>query len=399
MRSGKGPVSCAPLGDGRGSFLLQWRGKAGIMSIRKPAFRAAVRSIVPDGAEKRKRKGDAARSQCPCRPTAERARRRLLRIGTAEKGADKTMKPTLVIMAAGLASRYGGDKQTDGVGPHGERLMEYSVYDAVRAGFRKVVLILRPGAEEAMDRLLGDRLRAFRLPDGARVEVAYVFQDFTSLPEFYQVPPDRTKPYGTGHALLCAAEAVQDPFCVVNADDYYGPEAFQAMHSALVDLAPSGQAAMVAYVLKNTVPPQGTVSRGICRVRADGTLESVTERLRIGADGDGYRDETDGAVLDPEDIVSMNLWGFAPSFFPALRRHFEAFLRTADAKAECQLPTVVNEEMAAGRLSVRVLRSRAEWFGMTYREDRARVAERLRDLHQNGTYPPHLWGGSPSDNP
>ena len=305
------------------------------------------------------------------------------------------METTLVIMAAGLGSRYGGDKQTDGIGPHGERLMEYSIYDAVQAGFRSVVLIIKPEMRETMDVLVGDRLRRFRLPDGQGVRLAYAYQDFSSIPDFYRIPPERTKPFGTGHALLCAEDVVRGPFCVINADDYYGPDAYRVMREALVQLPPEGGAAMVGYVLKNTLSLGGTVSRGICEVK-DGILQGVTERLTIGTAEDGsLKDFQTDTPLSPGDIVSMNLWGFAPSFFDALDRAFTDFLRTKagdNPKAECQLPVVVNGEMEAGRLRVSVLRSDAVWFGMTYREDRDHVAAELRRLHQQGVYPASLWG-------
>ena len=304
------------------------------------------------------------------------------------------MKTTLTVMAAGMGSRYGGNKQTDGVGPHGETLMEYSVYDAIRAGFRKIVFIIKPDAENAMETLIGKKLAAFRLPNGERIEYAYAYQDFSSIPAFYTIPAGRTKPFGTGHALLCAADAIQEPFAVLNADDYYGPDAFRVMHQALTLMPPQGHAAMVGYVLKNTVSTGGTVSRGICEVQ-DGILQGVTERLKIGYRPDGSLwDAESGMPLDAESIVSMNLWGFAPSFFPRLKERFETFLREQagdNPKAEYQLPTVVNTEMQNGKLTVSVLHSTAVWFGMTYHEERAQVAEKLQKLHENGIYPDNLW--------
>ena len=305
------------------------------------------------------------------------------------------MKTTLVIMAAGLGSRYGGDKQTDAIGPGGQRLMEYSIYDAVRAGFRKVVLIIKPEMRDNMEAMIGNRLRAFRLPDGEGVELAWAYQDFSSIPSFYRIPADRVKPFGTGHALLCAREAVSEPFCVINADDYYGPDAYRVMREALVRFPAEGRAAMVGYILKNTLSLGGTVSRGICEVE-NGLLRGVTERLTIGTAEDGsLKDFQTDTPLSPTDVVSMNLWGFAPSFFDALDREFTDFLRNRagdNPKAECQLPVVVNREMEAGRLEVSVLRSDAVWFGVTYREDREHVASELRRLHQEGLYPENLWG-------
>ena len=302
------------------------------------------------------------------------------------------MKTTLVIMAAGLGSRYGGDKQTTGIGPHGEPLMEYSIYDAIRAGFRKVVFIIRPESKPVIEELFGNRLSRFRTGTGEAVEVKYAFQDFSSVPSFYHIPPERKKPFGTAHALLCAAEAVQEPFCVINADDYYGIDAYRVMHDALTTLPPEGSALMVGYILKNTLSESGTVSRGICTVE-NGILQGITERLKIGpSPSGGLWDEDSGVALRPDDIASMNMWGFAPSIFPAFRREFEDFLRTAgdNPKVECYLPSVVDAERAAGRLSVRVLTSSAQWFGMTYQQDAPRVAESLRALHAAGTYPETL---------
>lgn len=298
------------------------------------------------------------------------------------------MKTTLVIMAAGMGSRYGGDKQTDGIGPHGETLMEYSLYDAMRAGFQKTVFIIKPEMREGMEARFGGKLRG-------KLEAAYARQDFTSIPAFYRIPEGRTKPFGTGHALLCAAGAVREPFCVINADDYYGPDAYCRMYGALTRLPEAGRAAMAGYVLKDTVSTHGTVSRGICRVE-NGVLKNVTERLKIGFDGDGRLWDADSGVsLSPNDTVSMNLWGFAPSFFTALRENFEIFLREKagdNPKAECHLPGVVDREMSAGHLTVSVLPVSGPWFGMTYREDRPFVAERLREMHENGLYPENLWG-------
>ena len=302
------------------------------------------------------------------------------------------MKLSLVIMAAGLGSRYGGNKQVDGIGPHGEILMEYSIYDALRAGFGKVVFIIKPEMEALVRRLCGDRLEGQAAGDGSPVEVAYAFQDFSSLPAFYTPPPERTKPFGTVHALLCAAEAVREPCCVINADDYYGIDAYRAMYEELGRLPAAGKAAMVGYLLKNTASLHGTVSRGICAVE-NGRLRSVRETKRIQLESDGtLRDLTADCSLDPESPVSMNCWGFMPSIFPLLRRDFEDFLRAAgdDPSAERLLPDLVDRELRAGGLKVSVLSSAGQWFGMTYREDREAVAQALRRLHESGEYPENL---------
>ena len=303
------------------------------------------------------------------------------------------MKVSLVIMAAGLGSRYGGSKQVDGIGPHNEILMEYSIYDAIRAGFNKIVFIIKPEMEETMERLCGGYLRRKTARDGSPVEVAYAFQDFSSVPDFYQIPAERTKPFGTVHALLCAEPEVDGPFCVINADDYYGVDAYRTIYEELVKLPAEGKGTMVGYLLKNTASLHGTVSRGICKVK-DGKLDTIQEALKVQLYPDGHLTDLDTDTdLAPDTVVSMNFWGFMPSIFPALRTYFENFLRGLpdDAmKAECLLPLMVGEELKAGRMTVSVLHSKDLWFGMTYREDRARVAEDLRQLHESGVYPPSL---------
>ena len=303
------------------------------------------------------------------------------------------MKAALVIMAAGLGSRYGGSKQVDGIGPNGEILMEYSIYDALRAGFTKVVFIIKPDMEQLVRDLVGDRLERMETADGSPVEVRYAFQDFSSVPKFYHIPPERTKPFGTVHAVLCAADAVQEPFCVINADDYYGVDAYRTIYEELGRLKPEGEATMVGYLLKNTASLNGTVSRGVCQVK-EGKLVSVREALKIQLYADGsLKDLDQGKALDPETVVSMNFWGFTPSIFLALRTYFENFLRTQagdNPKAECLLPVMVGSELEAGRLTVSVLHSADRWFGMTYHEDRQTVAQELQKLHDAGVYPPSL---------
>ena len=297
------------------------------------------------------------------------------------------MKITLVIMAAGLGSRYGGNKQVEGVGPHGEILMEYAIYDALRAGFGKVVFVIKPEMSEMMERL------CVRLRQKTAVEAVCAVQDYGSLPDFYTIPQGRVKPYGTVHALLCAREAVDGPCCVINADDYYGIDAYQTLYDALLRLPPEGQAAMVGYLLKNTASLHGTVSRGVCQVK-DGWLQSVRETLKIQLYPDGsLRDLKADRALDPESVVSMNFWGFMPSIFPIMQDYFEDFLRHDDGsnlKSECLLPVMVDGLMQQGRLSVAVLRTEGQWFGMTYQEDRPLAAQALAELHMKGAYPETL---------
>ena len=303
------------------------------------------------------------------------------------------MKVSLVVMAAGLGSRYGGSKQVDGIGPHHEILMEYSIHDALQAGFNKVVFIIKPEMEEMMHRLCGDYLEGKTAKDGSPVEVAYAFQDFSSVPDFYAIPPERTKPFGTVHALLCAADVVHEPCCVINADDYYGAGAYRTIYQELMKLPPAGEATMVGYLLKNTASIHGTVSRGVCTVK-DGWLSTIRETKNIQLYPDGtLKDLTADRLLDPEAVVSMNFWGFMPSIFPVLREYFDDFLRNKagnDLKAECLLPIMVGELMQEGKLTVSVLNSNDKWFGMTYHEDRQMVAEELRKLHESGEYPENL---------
>jgi len=295
------------------------------------------------------------------------------------------MKTSLVIMAAGLASRYGGSKQTTGMGPHGELLMEYSVYDAIRAGFGRVVFIIRPELLDTVRALCGDRF-------SRQVEVCYAFQDYSSLPAWYCVPEGRVKPYGTVHAMLCARPYLDGPFAVLNADDYYGVESFAIMREFLDGCGDDGCAAMMGYRLRNTVSAYGDVTRGICRVE-DGMLAGVEEvgRIRLYPDG-AIADVTGGEPgrpLDPEAPVSMNFWGFSAAMPDRFRAAFEDFLRQsdpADLKSEYLLPVMVDQLIRAGELRVRVLDTAATWFGVTYQEDRPRVQQALAALHARGLY-------------
>ena len=286
-------------------------------------------------------------------------------------------KATLVVMAAGMGSRFGGLKQLEPVGEHGEVLLDYSVYDAKRAGFDKVVFIIKKSIEKDFRETAGDRI-------SRGMEVEYVFQE---------IPEHRKKPYGTGDAILRAADAVSTPFAVINADDFYGADAYRTIYAELQRLPKAGAAAMVGYLLKNTVTAHGTVSRGVCHVK-DGYLSDIRETLKIALLQDGViRDEDTGAVLDGDTVVSMNFWGFAPSVFDALETYFHDFLRSEagqSVKAECLLPTMVGDLLAAGELRVSVLKSADRWFGMTYHEDRARVAQALSKLHETGAYPEKL---------
>ena len=305
------------------------------------------------------------------------------------------MKTTLVIMAAGLGSRYGGNKQTEGIGPNHEMLMEYSIFDAVRAGFSKFVFVIKPEMQSLIEALCGDLVASCKDQEGKPVEVCYAFQDFSSVPSFYQIPKDRTKPFGTVHAVLCAEKYINEPFAVVNADDYYGVDGFATMYQCLQGLK-DGEAAMVGYYLKNTVSENGTVTRGVCS-QENGLLTKVTETFKIQPFADGTIRDTatseEGVILDPNALVSMNFWGFVPGVFKQMEAYFDAFLRglAPDAiKAECLLPIMVDDLMRKKEMIVHVLSTNATWFGITYPQDKPYVQQELKKLHDQGVYPPSL---------
>lgn len=307
------------------------------------------------------------------------------------------MKAALVIMAAGMGSRYGGSKQVDGIGPAGEILMEYSIYDAIRAGFTKIVFIIKPDLLDLMKNLCGDRVAQMKTVGGENVEVCYAFQDFSSVPSFYEIPKDRVKPFGTAHAVLCAREFVSEPFVVINADDYYGVDAFRTIYEALGGLKRAGEAAMVGYSLRNTVSENGTVTRGVCHVTND-MLDQVVETFHLKPCADGRihdlrGEDGDGPVYADDTPVSMNFWGFTPWIFEKLEGFFHDFLRAirpGDVKSESLLPSLVGELIENGEMQVRVLHSNARWFGMTYQEDKAMVRSELQKLHDAGVYPKTL---------
>lgn len=297
----------------------------------------------------------------------------------------------LVVMAAGIGSRYGGLKQIDPVGPAGEIVLDYTVFDAIRAGFDKVVFVIRRDIEEAFRQKVA--------PIERRIETAYVFQDMDRLPAGFSLSAGRAKPWGTGHAVLCAAEAVDRPFAVANADDFYGAESFAVLADFLHDRpADTGiqEYAMVGFTLANTLTEAGYVSRGVCTACGDGYLQSIVERTRIEKDGEGARFTEDGSTwqaIDPACLVSMNLWGFGPELFAELDRLFRGFLqaRGGEPKAEFYIPTAVNDLMTEGKARVRVLPTAARWLGVTYPQDKARVKQAVADLVAQGKYPPSLW--------
>ena len=302
-------------------------------------------------------------------------------------------KPVLVIMAAGMGSRYGGLKQLDPVGNHGQVILDYSIYDARRAGFETVVFVIKPEIGEDFKSLVGRRLEKC-------MDVKYVNQLREDLPEGYAVPAERTKPWGTAQAALAARHVVDGPFAVINADGYYGPEAFREIYDYL-SAHPDGEVyeyAMVGYLLKNTVTENGTVARGVCEETTDNFLTQVTERTKIEK-GEPPRYTEDGGAtwtgLSGDTIVSMNMWGFNRSFLDEAWARFPRFLDKAlkenPEKAEYFLPTVVSWLIGEGRARVKVLRSADKWYGVTYREDKPAVEAAIREKTASGLYPDRLW--------
>lgn len=306
------------------------------------------------------------------------------------------MKAALVIMAAGMGSRYGGNKQVDGLGPNGEILMEYSIYDAIRAGFNKVVFIIKPDMKELMEELCGRRIAQMKANDGSPVEVAYAFQDFSSVPSWYKIPAERVKPFGTAHAVLCARDVVKEPFAVINADDYYGADAFPTIYNELCKLPEKGAATMVGYRVDKTVSENGTVTRGVCQTE-NGKLTKIVEtfKIKLYPNGDirDIENGEDSPLIPPETPVSMNFWGFTPWIFEKLDQFFTDFLKNLapdNIKGEALLPTLVGELIESGEMTVSVLHSNARWFGVTYKEDKPAVQSELKKLHDTGVYPKTL---------
>ncbi len=301
------------------------------------------------------------------------------------------MKPTLLVLAAGMGSRYGSLKQMDGVGPHNEAIIDYSVYDAIRAGFGKVVFVIRHTFEKEFREVFS----AARF--GGRIEVEFVFQELDSLPAGLTLPEGRVKPWGTNHAVMMASGVVREPFAVINADDFYGAEAFRTMGDYLSGLAGSrDRYCMVAYDLDKTLSENGTVSRGVCTVDAAGNLATMVERTQIERLADGRIVLHDGGAdeeLAADTPVSMNLFGFTPDYFT----HSEAFFpewfeaNCGNLKAECYIPTVVNHLIASGTSTLRVLRSAAQWHGVTYKEDKPALMSAIRAMIAAGRYPERLW--------
>ena len=303
-------------------------------------------------------------------------------------------KPVLVIMAAGMGSRYGGLKQIDKIDAAGHIIMDFSIFDAKRAGFEKVVFIIKRENLELFKEVIGDAV-------SAQMEVAFAFQDINNIPEGFEVPAERVKPWGTAHAVLSCIDEVDGPFAVINADDYYGVEAFKEIYNFLSTHEDDDKYrfAMVGYEVGKTVTDNGYVSRGVCEVNENQELISVTERTRIEKkDGGIAFTEDDGAswtFIDEKTPVSMNMWGFTNSILKEIKDRFPAFLeeglKTNPLKCECYLPAVVSELLAEGKATVTVLKSSDQWHGVTYQEDKPVVVKALQDLKDSGLYPEYLW--------
>jgi len=295
------------------------------------------------------------------------------------------MDTTLVILAAGLGSRFGGNKQISHVGPHDEILMEYSIHDAINAGFTQIVFILKAEMVDLIKTTIGARLEG-------RVRVDYAVQDDTTLPAWYTRPADRTKPFGTVHAVLCAKDLIRGPFATVNADDYYGKEAFAIMHDLLLSLNDANDATMVPYILGNTMSENGGVTRGICHVE-NGKLVDICETKEIRYE-ENREIVSENGKLTGNEMVSMNMFGFHKDLLDRMNDYFEAFLKNipeGDIKAECLLPIMVGEFLEKGNFSVSAKSSPDKWFGITYAADRELVMEKLRELHNAGVYPEKLF--------
>ncbi len=302
-------------------------------------------------------------------------------------------KPVLVIMAAGMGSRYGGLKQLDPVGNHGQLIIDYSIYDARRAGFETVVFVIKPEIEADFKAAIGDRIAKV-------IDVKYAYQIKEDLPEGYAVPAERTKPWGTAHAALAARSVVDGPFAIINADDYYGPEAYQKIYDYLASHEDSSvyEYVMVGYLIKNTVTENGTVARGVCEETGEQFLSQITERTKIEKGPPPRFTEDDGQTwteLDENTIVSMNMWGFTRSFLDEALARFPAFLDKTLAenplKGEYFLPSVVSQLIGEGKARVKVLRSEDKWYGVTYREDKPTVVAAIAEKTTSGLYPDNLW--------
>lgn len=303
------------------------------------------------------------------------------------------VKPTLLVLAAGMGSRYGSLKQMDGVGPNNEAIIDYSIYDAIRAGFGKVVFVIRHSFEKEFKEIF--------TPErfGGKIEVDFVFQELDYLPEGFSVPEGREKPWGTNHAVMMGASAIHEPFAVINADDFYGTDAYRVMGEYLSQLdGAKGEYAMIGYEVNKTLSDNGTVSRGVCTVDENGFLTSMVERTKIERNAEGtivFHDLGDDVALEENCPVSMNFFGFTPDYFAHSEAEFKTFLASDDVKtnlkAEFFIPLMVNKLVAANEARLKVLSTTSQWFGVTYKEDKPMLVAKIEKLIEEGVYPRNLW--------
>lgn len=299
------------------------------------------------------------------------------------------MKPTLLVLAAGMGSRYGGNKQLDEVGPSGETIIDYSIYDAIRAGFGKIVFVIRRDIEEQVKERFVEKLQG-------KIEIGYVFQEITNLPEGSKVSPERSKPWGTSHAILVTREKINEPFGVINADDYYGVDSFKILKDFLINDTKPDNFCIVGYKLGNTLSDHGHVNRGVCVVGEDGLLKNIVETRQIEKTKNGaVAPGPEGRTLHftGNEIVSMNLWGFKPSCFDFLGKEFRNFISKfgMDLKSELDIPTSVDKFVKSGEITIQILMSNERWFGVTYREDKPFVVESIRKMIRKGIYPARIY--------
>lgn len=297
-------------------------------------------------------------------------------------------KPSLLVLAAGMGSRYGSLKQMDAFGPNGESIIDYSIYDAIEAGFGKVVFVVREYFLEEFKAMFDERF-------GHKIELCYVTQELTSIPDGLVFNPERQKPWGTAHAVYVAYEAIDEPFAVINADDFYGRDAYKVLYNFLThDEGPNY--CVVSYYLENTLSEHGTVNRGVCTADEEGYLKHVEECTKIEKDEKGtitYPSEDGPRVLAPNTLVSMNMWGFKPNYFTYAEKQLSNFIieKGHELKSEFYIPSMVDKLIHDGELKVNVLKTTSSWFGVTYPEDKAAVQEQLKALIDSGAYPQNIW--------
>ncbi|MEG0919316.1 MAG: sugar phosphate nucleotidyltransferase [Anaerovoracaceae bacterium] len=302
------------------------------------------------------------------------------------------MEPNLIIMAAGMGSRYGGLKQIDPITEAGEIILDFSLYDAFMAGFKKVIFVIKEENQEDFAKFINGRSEKF-------LDVEYAYQKLEDIPSKFHIPKDRVKPWGTAHAIMAARDKVTGPFAVINADDYYGPEAFHKMYDFLANTKKDGEFAMISYMLKNTVTENGHVARGVCQVDEKGLLADIVERtkiMKVNGQICFTEDDENWIPLKPETQVSMNLWGYTKNMMDELVARIEKFLEEAltsnPLKGEYQIPTVTNQLIKEGKATVKVLNTKDKWYGVTYKEDKEMVSRAIEAMKDKGLYPEILWG-------